>query len=200
MFFVLIASPRARFAQERGMLNLVGSLPHLERMARCARYTTAAPPDGICPLAAQLGFASLADCSAFRILTGSTKFAPRHPQRSARHRGPMKKIEAIIKPFTLEVVKSELLRRGVAGLTIYEVRGIGRQKGHTELYRGSEYIVDFMPKLKIEVIVRDDQIDDVIDTILRKARTGRIGDGKIFVSSLDEVVRIRTEERGESAV
>jgi nitrogen regulatory protein P-II 1 len=113
---------------------------------------------------------------------------------------PMKKIEAIIKPFTIEVVKSELYKMGVAGLTVYEVRGIGRQKGHTELYRGSEYVVDFMPKLKIEVIVRDDQIDDVVDAIVRKARTGRIGDGKIFVSSLDDVVRIRTREHGDSAI
>ncbi|HSR56902.1 MAG TPA: P-II family nitrogen regulator [Candidatus Binataceae bacterium] len=112
----------------------------------------------------------------------------------------MKKIEAIIKPFTIEVVKSELYKMGVAGLTVYEVRGIGRQKGHTELYRGSEYVVDFMPKLKIEVIVRDDQIDDVVDAIVRKARTGRIGDGKIFVSSLDDVVRIRTREHGDSAI
>jgi nitrogen regulatory protein P-II 1 len=113
---------------------------------------------------------------------------------------PMKKIEAIIKPFTIEVVKSELYKMGVAGLTVYEVRGIGRQKGHTELYRGSEYVVDFMPKLKIEVIVRDEQIDDVVDAIVRKARTGRIGDGKIFVSSLDDVVRIRTREHGDAAI
>jgi nitrogen regulatory protein P-II 1 len=97
-------------------------------------------------------------------------------------------------------VKSELYKMGVAGLTVYEVRGIGRQKGHTELYRGSEYVVDFMPKLKIEVIVRDDQIDDVVDAIVRKARTGRIGDGKIFVSSLDDVVRIRTREHGDAAI
>ncbi len=112
----------------------------------------------------------------------------------------MKKIEAVIKPFTLDVVKGELQRRGIPGLTVYEVRGIGRQKGHTELYRGSEYVVDFMPKLKIELIVRDDQADDVVDAILAKARTGRIGDGKIFVSSLDDVFRIRTREHGEAAV
>lgn len=112
----------------------------------------------------------------------------------------MKKIEAIIKPFTLEVVKTELQRMGIPGLTVYEVRGIGRQKGHTELYRGGEYVVDFMPKLKIEAIVRDDQIEDVINAILRKARTGRIGDGKIFVSPLDNVVRIRTREHGDSAI
>ncbi len=112
----------------------------------------------------------------------------------------MKKVEAIIKPFTLDVVKSELEKIGVAGLTVYEVRGVGRQKGHTELYRGAEYVVDFMPKLKIEVILRDEQVDDVVDAIVRKARTGRIGDGKIFVSSLDDVVRIRTREHGDAAV
>jgi nitrogen regulatory protein P-II 1 len=112
----------------------------------------------------------------------------------------MKKIEAVIKPFTLDVVKSELQRMGVLGLTVYEVRGIGRQKGHTELYRGAEYIADFMPKMKIEVVVRDDQIDEVVDAIARKARTGRIGDGKIFVSSLEDVVRIRTNERGDAAI
>jgi nitrogen regulatory protein P-II 1 len=113
---------------------------------------------------------------------------------------PMKKIEAVIKPFTLDVVKSELQRMGVLGLTVYEVRGIGRQKGHTELYRGAEYIADFMPKLKVEVVVRDDQIDEVVDAIARKARTGRIGDGKIFVSSLEDVVRIRTNEHGDAAI
>jgi nitrogen regulatory protein P-II 1 len=112
----------------------------------------------------------------------------------------MKKIEAVIKPFTLDVVKSELQRMGVLGLTVYEVRGIGRQKGHTELYRGAEYIADFMPKLKLEVVVRDDQIEEVVDAIARKARTGRIGDGKIFVSSLEDVVRIRTNEHGDAAI
>ena len=112
----------------------------------------------------------------------------------------MKKIEAVIKPFTLDVVKSELQRMGVLGLTVYEVRGIGRQKGHTELYRGAEYIADFMPKMKVDVVVRDDQIDEVVDAIARKARTGRIGDGKIFVSSLEDVVRIRTNEHGDAAI
>jgi nitrogen regulatory protein P-II 1 len=120
--------------------------------------------------------------------------------RMRKGTSPMKKIEAVIKPFTLDVVKSELQRMGVLGLTVYEVRGIGRQKGHTELYRGAEYIADFMPKLKIEVVVRDDQIDEVVDAIARKARTGRIGDGKIFVSSLEDVVRIRTNERGDAAI
>jgi len=112
----------------------------------------------------------------------------------------MKKIEAVIKPFTLDAVKWELQRKGILGLTVYEVRGVGRQKGHTELYRGGEYVVEFLPKLKLELVVRDDQADDAVETIVRKARTGRIGDGKIFVSSLDDVVRIRTREHGESAI
>ena len=115
-------------------------------------------------------------------------------------RAIMKKIEAVIKPFTLDVVKGELQKMGIMGLTVYEVRGIGRQKGHTELYRGAEYIVDFMPKMKIEVVVRDDQIEEVVDAIARKARTGRIGDGKIFVSTLEDVVRIRTNEHGDAAI
>jgi len=126
----------------------------------------------------------------------STMGRSRHAEGAAL----MKKIEAVIKPFTLDVVKSELQRMGVLGLTVYEVRGIGRQKGHTELYRGAEYIADFMPKMKVEVVVRDDQIDEVVDAIARKARTGRIGDGKIFVSSLEDVVRIRTNEHGDAAI
>jgi nitrogen regulatory protein P-II 1 len=112
----------------------------------------------------------------------------------------MKKIEAIIKPFTIEAVKEELHKVGVAGLTVYEVKGFGRQKGHTELYRGSEYVVDFLPKIKLEVIVRDDQLTEVVDAIIRKARTGRIGDGKIMISTLEDVIRIRTNERGDTAV
>lgn len=112
----------------------------------------------------------------------------------------MKKIEAIIKPFKLDEVKHALTQIGVQGLTVIEVRGFGRQKGHTEHYRGAEYTVDFVPKVKIEVIVSDGLASDVIDVILRKARTGQIGDGKIYVTDLDEVVRIRTGEKGESAV
>jgi len=112
----------------------------------------------------------------------------------------MKKVEAIIKPFTIDAVKAELELAGVTGLTTYEVRGFGRQKGRTELYRGSEYIVDFKPKLKLEVIVRDEQTDAVVDAIQRKARTGRIGDGKIYVSEVSEVIRIRTDERGDIAI
>jgi nitrogen regulatory protein P-II 1 len=112
----------------------------------------------------------------------------------------MKKIEAIVKPFTLDAVKEALQGIGVAGLTIYEVKGFGRQKGHTEMYRGGEYVVDFLPKLKIEVVVKDDQLDQVIDAIVRSAHTGKIGDGKIFVSDLREAVRIRTSERGNAAI
>jgi nitrogen regulatory protein P-II 1 len=112
----------------------------------------------------------------------------------------MKKIEAIIKPFKLDEVKDELRAAGVTGLTIYEVKGFGRQRGHTEMYRGSEYVVDFLPKLKIEVIVKDDQASQVIDAIIRKAQTGKVGDGKIFVTELIDTIRIRTNEHGDLAV
>ena len=112
----------------------------------------------------------------------------------------MKKIEAIIKPFKLEDVKEALHGIGVQGLTITEVKGFGRQKGHTELYRGAEYVVDFLPKIKLEVVVSADQVENVISAITEAAGTGRIGDGKIFVTALEEAVRIRTGERGASAV
>ena len=112
----------------------------------------------------------------------------------------MKKIEAIIKPFKLEEVKAELHELGVEGMTVMEVKGFGRQKGHTEIYRGSEYTVDFIPKIKIEIVVPDAKRDAVVQAILKTARTGKIGDGKIFISSLEEVVRIRTDERGEMAI
>ncbi|MBX3733167.1 MAG: P-II family nitrogen regulator [Verrucomicrobiae bacterium] len=112
----------------------------------------------------------------------------------------MKKIEAIIKPFKLEEVKESLNEAGVEGMTISEVKGFGRQKGHTEVYRGSEYTVDFLPKIKIEIAVADARVPAAIAAIIKAAKTGKIGDGKIFVSSLDEAVRIRTDERGEAAV
>jgi nitrogen regulatory protein P-II 1 len=112
----------------------------------------------------------------------------------------MKKIEAIIKPFTIDAVKEELQRVGITGLTAYEVKGFGRQKGHTEMYRGSEYVVDFLPKLKVEIVVRDDQLDSVVEAIMRKAQTGKIGDGKIFVTDLKDVIRIRTNEHGDAAI
>ena len=112
----------------------------------------------------------------------------------------MKKIEAIIKPFKLDEVTEALQEIGIKGLTVLEAKGFGRQKGHTELYRGAEYLVDFLPKIKIEMIVEDKMTDKVIDTIIKAAQTGRIGDGKIFVSSIEQVVRIRTNERGEDAI
>jgi len=112
----------------------------------------------------------------------------------------MKKIEAIIKPFKLDEVKEALADVGVLGLTVTEVKGFGRQKGHTELYRGAEYVVDFLPKVKIEVVLTDEMVPKALEAIERSAKTGRIGDGKIFVTTVDEVVRIRTGERGEDAV
>ena len=112
----------------------------------------------------------------------------------------MKKIEAIIKPFKLEDVKEALNGSGIEGMTVTEVKGFGRQKGHTEIYRGSEYTVDFLPKLKLEVVVSDQSVDAAVAAIIKGAKTGKIGDGKIFVSSIDEAVRIRTEERGDAAV
>ncbi len=112
----------------------------------------------------------------------------------------MKKVEAIIKPFKLDEVKEALSSIGVQGLTVTEVKGFGRQKGHTELYRGAEYVVDFLPKVKLEIIVPDELVPQVVETIERTARTGRIGDGKIFVMPMEEVVRIRTGERGGNAL
>ncbi len=112
----------------------------------------------------------------------------------------MKKIEAIIKPFKLEDVKEALSGLGVEGMTVSEVKGFGRQKGHTEIYRGSEYTVDFLPKIKIEVVLADGMVSSAVEAIVKAAKTGKIGDGKVFVSSIDEAVRIRTEETGEDAV
>jgi nitrogen regulatory protein P-II 1 len=112
----------------------------------------------------------------------------------------VKKIEAIIKPFKLDDVKTALTKMGVQGLTVSEVRGFGRQKGHTEHYRGAEYTVDFVPKVKVEVVAADGQVEDILQVIVRAARTGEIGDGKIFVTDLDQVMRIRTGEKGEAAV
>ena len=112
----------------------------------------------------------------------------------------MKKVEAVIKPFKLDEVREALSEIGVTGLTVTEVKGFGRQKGHTELYRGAEYVIDFLPKVKIEVILADGMVDSAIEAIVKAARTGKIGDGKIFVTSVEQVVRIRTGESGESAV
>ena len=112
----------------------------------------------------------------------------------------MKKIEAIIKPFKLDEVKNALSIIGIQGLTVYEVKGFGRQKGHTELYRGAEYVVDFLPKVKIEIVVDDDLVDTAVECIEEAAKTGRIGDGKIFVSSIEKAIRIRTGEKGNEAI
>ncbi len=112
----------------------------------------------------------------------------------------MKKIEAIIKPFKLEDVKEALSSIGVEGMTVSEVKGFGRQKGHTEIYRGSEYTVDFLPKIKVEVVLADAQVQPAVESIVKAAKTGKIGDGKVFVSPIDNAIRIRTEETGEQAV
>ena len=112
----------------------------------------------------------------------------------------MKKIEAIIKPFKLEEVKDALSEAGVEGMTVSEVKGFGRQKGHTEIYRGSEYTVDFLPKIKLEIVVSDEHLDAAVAAIVKAAKTGKIGDGKVFVSHIEEAVRIRTEEKGAGAV
>ena len=112
----------------------------------------------------------------------------------------MKKIEAIIKPFKLEEVKNALADIGIQGLTVYEAKGFGRQKGHTELYRGAEYVVDFLPKIKLEFIINDEILEEVIETIKSSAHTGKIGDGKIFISSIEEIIRIRTGEKNSDAI
>jgi nitrogen regulatory protein P-II 1 len=112
----------------------------------------------------------------------------------------MKKIEAVVKPFKLDEVREALSDIGVTGLTVTEVKGFGRQKGHTELYRGAEYVVDFLPKVKVEVILQDSLVDRAIEAIVKAARTGKIGDGKIFVTEVEQVVRIRTGESGEAAI
>lgn len=126
--------------------------------------------------------------------TGSARAAPN------TLRMPMKKIEAIIKPFRLDEVKEALNELGVQGMTVVEAKGFGRQKGHTEIYRGSEYTVDFLPKLKVEIVVVDDMLARAIAAIIKGARTGKIGDGKIFVTNIEEAIRIRTEEKSEQAI
>jgi len=112
----------------------------------------------------------------------------------------MKKIEAIIRPFKIDEVKEQLQEKDILGMTVTEVKGFGRQKGHTELYRGAEYLVDFLPKVKAELIVPDEKLETALEVILTAARTGKVGDGKIFVSTIDEVIRIRTGERGDTAI
>ncbi len=112
----------------------------------------------------------------------------------------MKKVEAIIKPFKLDAVKEALMDIGIKGLTVNEVKGYGRQKGHTEIYRGAEYIVDFLPKVKIEIVIEEDMVDSVIEKIIEASKTGKVGDGKIFVIPIEDAIRIRTGERGKNAV
>jgi nitrogen regulatory protein PII len=122
------------------------------------------------------------------------------PQAQLETKQTMKKIEAIIKPFKLEEVKDALAEIGIEGMTVSEVKGFGRQKGHTEIYRGSEYTVDFLPKIKIELVIADGQKDAAVAAIIKAAKTGKIGDGKVFISTVEELIRIRTEEKGESAI
>ena len=138
-------------------------------------------------------------CRRPRAMDGR-RAAPTRIVAPDREAGPMKKIEAIIKPFKLDEVKDALHEIGLQGLTVVEAKGFGRQKGHTELYRGAEYVVDFLPKVKIELVCTDDLADRAIEAIQQAARTGRIGDGKIFVTDIHDVIRIRTGERGEDAV
>src|SRR4029079_12743225 len=121
-------------------------------------------------------------------------------RRGAGERIAMKKVEAIIKPFKLDEVKEALHEVGVQGITVTEAKGFGRQKGHTELYRGAEYVVDFLPKVKIEIVLMPEQVEPAVEAILKAARTGRIGDGKIFVLDVEEAVRIRTGEKGQDAI
>src|SRR6266699_5894696 len=121
-------------------------------------------------------------------------------QRVGADKNSMKKIEAIIKPFKLEEVKDALSEIGIEGMTVSEVKGFGRQKGHTEIYRGSEYTVDFLPKIKLEIVVSNGRLDNAVAAIIKAAKTGKIGDGKVFVSDVEEAIRIRTEEKGEQAV
>ena len=121
-------------------------------------------------------------------------------RRFKSYRPDMKKIEAVIKPFKLDDVREAIQAVGVQGVTVSEVRGCGRQKGHTEVYRGAEYVVDFLPKVKLEIIVSEDRVSEVVETIQKAAQTGRIGDGKIFVTPVDEVIRIRTGETGDAAI
>jgi nitrogen regulatory protein P-II 1 len=127
-------------------------------------------------------------------------FAVVHPNHWSHRRSYMKKIEAIIKPFKLDEVKNALAEVGIQGITVSEVKGFGRQKGHTELYRGAEYTIDFLPKVKVEIVVPDEKCSQVVETIQASAKTGRIGDGKIFILACEEVIRIRTGERGTAAI
>jgi nitrogen regulatory protein P-II 1 len=144
--------------------------------------------------------ANLARCSCRRALPGRARGGATWETWVTPGHGEMKKIEAVIKPFKLDEVKEALHEVGLQGITVVEAKGFGRQKGHTELYRGAEYVVDFLPKVKIEVVCEDSVVERAVEAIINSARTGRIGDGKIFISSVEEVIRIRTGERGEAAI
>jgi nitrogen regulatory protein P-II 1 len=141
--------------------------------------------------------------AVLRHLSKQPRARPAHPAGLSQQREgivAMKKIEAIIKPFKLEEVKEALSEVGINGMTVTEVKGFGRQKGHTEIYRGSEYTVDFLPKIKLELVIADGVVSQAVAAIVKGAKTGKIGDGKVFVSPVEEAVRIRTEEKGEEAV
>jgi nitrogen regulatory protein P-II 1 len=148
----------------------------------------------------------LSECLAFRGLTSATALAravltaKSAAARFCHGKRPMKKVEAVIKPFKLDEVKEALHEVGIQGITVTEAKGFGRQKGHTELYRGAEYVVDFLPKVKIEIVMDDALVERAVEAIQQAAHTGRIGDGKIFVTSIEEVIRIRTGERGSDAI
>lgn len=137
---------------------------------------------------------------SLRTKSERTLLSGQHETRQHGLHQIMKKIEAIIKPFKLEEVKDALGEVGVEGMTVTEVKGFGRQKGHTEIYRGSEYTVDFLPKIKIELVIADNKLEEAVNAITKSAKTGKIGDGKVFVSNIEQAVRIRTEEQGQSAV
>jgi nitrogen regulatory protein PII len=141
-------------------------------------------------------------CSSAHDPSNPVLILQRHtcPLSLLRSTPPMKRIEAIIKPFRLDDVKNALHEAGLVGMTVSEVKGFGRQKGHTEIYRGSEYTVDFLPKLKVDLVVPDSQVQTAVNAIVKAAKTGKIGDGKIFISHIEEAIRIRTEERGDQAV
>jgi nitrogen regulatory protein PII len=147
-----------------------------------------------------VGVARGVECGRPRILTSALPEVPRTVTGGSIYNQTMKKIEAIIKPFKLEEVKDALAEVGVEGMTVSEVKGFGRQKGHTEIYRGSEYTVDFLPKIKLEIVLATADVDKAVNAIVKAAKTGKIGDGKVFVYNVEDAIRIRTEEKGETAV
>jgi nitrogen regulatory protein P-II 1 len=176
---------------------ITGENRTFSRQIRGNPNRTAAGHDSLIPGTAR---ANLTCCSRHRIVSdGRTAGDFWETWFTTRH-GAMKKIEAVIKPFKLDEVKEALHEVGLQGITVVEAKGFGRQKGHTELYRGAEYVVDFLPKVKIEVICEDSVVERAVEAIINAARTGRIGDGKIFISPIEEVIRIRTGERGEAAI